>query len=613
MNKGLCRPLGRSQIGRTMIRYARRWTSRPTSWLVLAAAASSLTLSQPARAQIAPVAPLEIYHGFTLIDGTGAPPIVDAAISVRGNSIVTVGSRRELLSGPSAPRDAIVHNLGGGYVLPGLIDAHVHLSTSPDRETAEAELFRLLYSGVTAVRDMAGDARALASLARDSRLGEIDAPDVYFAALMAGPPFMADPRPRAAAAGETAGDVPWLQAITPQTDIVAAVARAKGTYATGVKIHADLAASEVRRITEEAHRQGMKVWAHSMVVPARPAEVIGAGVDVVSHVCDIAWEAMSVVPPRYHHDMTPQYGSFTAGSAVFTQLFEEMRRRGIVLDATLATYARQTPENDLPGGCDIGFARSLVRRAAELGVPVAAGSDFATSPQDPYPALYLELEELVRGGGLTPMQAIVAATSVAARTIGVEATHGTLAHGRAVSFVLLRDDPLADIGNLRSVQAVWKNAERFDRPAYRSRFPTPNVVAAAPAGPTTPQAVLEGWLGMWREYDLDRVAELFVNDDALSYFPSDREGAIEGFTEVLEYHRELGFTPGGFDPDNELWLEQVMISDFEDSAVVTAVWHFGARLTRQISGRGPFTMVIARTGAGFRISHVALGNYAPER
>jgi hypothetical protein len=425
--------------------------------------------------------------------------------------------------------------------------------------------------------------------------------------------FMADPRPRAAAAGETAGAVPWLQSITPETDIVAAVARAKGTYATGVKIHADLAAPEVRRITEEAHRQGMKVWAHSMVVPARPAEVVSAGVDVISHVCDIAWEAMSVVPPRYHHDMTPQYGSFTAGSAVFTQLFDEMRQRGIVLDATLATYARQTPASDLPGGCNIDFARSLVRRAAELGVAVAAGSDFVTSPQDPYPALHVELEELVRGGGLTSMQAIAAATTVAARTIGIEATHGILAHGRPVSFVLLRDDPLADIANLRSVQAVWKNAERFDRPAYRSRFPTPNVATAPPAGPSTPQAVLEGWLSMWREYDLDRVSELFVDDDALSYFPSDREGAIEGLAAVLEYHRGLGFTSGGFDPSNELWLERVMISDFEDSAVVTAIWHFGARLTRQIGGRGPLTMVIARTAAGFRISHVAFGNYAPER
>jgi imidazolonepropionase-like amidohydrolase len=589
------------------------------TWLLPLAAAAVVGHSQPVRAQIAPVAPLEIFHGFTLIDGSGGPPIVDAAISVRGNSIVTVGSRRELLSGPNAPRDAIVINLGGGYVIPGLIDAHVHLSTSPNRQSAEAELYRLLYSGVTAVRDMAGDGRALASLARDSRLGEIDAPDVYFAALMAGPPFMADPRPQAAAAGATAGEVPWLQAITPQTDIALAVARAKGTYATGVKIHADLAAAEVRRITEEAHRQGMRVWAHSMVVPARPAEVIGAGVDVVSHVCDIAWEAMNEVPPRYHHDMTPRYGAFTAGSAVFTQLFDDMVRRGTILDATLATYSRQatgargTVDNDLPGGCDIDFARSLVRHAMARGVPVAAGSDFTTSPNDPHPALFEELEELVDGGGLTPMQAIVAATSVAARTIGIEATHGTLAHGRPVSFVFLRDDPLADISNLRSVQSVWKNAERFDRAAYRSRFTVPTVATTSTDAAATPQAVLDGWVRMWRAYDLDLLADLFVNDDALTYFPSDREGVIEGFPAVLEYHRGLGFTSGGFDPENELWLEDVMLADFEDSAVVTAVWSFGARLADRVEGRGPLTLVIARTASGYRISHVNFGNYPTGR
>ena len=574
-------------------------------------------VAAPIVAQVAPVAPLEIFHGFTLIDGTGAPPLVDAAISVRGNSIVTVGSRRELLTGPNAPRDAIVINLGGGYVIPGLIDAHVHLSTSPNRERSEAELYRLLYSGVTAVRDMAGDARALASLARDSRLGEIDAPDVYFSALMAGPPFMADPRPQAAAGGEIAGRVPWLQSITPDTDIAAAVARAKGTYATGVKIHADLAVEEVARIAEEAHRQGMRAWAHSMVVPARPLEVVLSGVDVVSHVCDIAWEAMNEVPPRYHHDMTPQYGSFTAGSAVFTQLFTEMVARGTILDATLATYIRQGTglPDDLPGGCDIDFARSLVRRAHELGVPVAAGSDFSTPPDDAFPALYQEMEELVAGGGLTPMEAIVAATSVAARTIGIEATQGTLAHGRPVNFVFLRDDPLADIRNLRSVQSVWKNAERFDRAAYQSRFPRPEVADTPPAagGAATAEDLLEGWLAMWRRYDLDRVADLFVNDDALTYFPSDREGLIEGFTAVREYHEGLGFVAGGFQPEEELWLEQVTVADFGESAVVGAVWYFGTRVNRRAAGRGPLTMVLARTESGFRISHINFGNYAPER
>jgi imidazolonepropionase-like amidohydrolase len=538
---------------------------------------------------------------------------------VRGNSIVTVGSRRELLSGPSAPRDAIVINLGGGWVVPGLIDAHVHLSTTPDRATTEAELHRLLYSGVTAVRDMAGDARALASLARDSRLGEIEAPDVYFAALVAGPPFMTDPRPRAAAAGETPGEVAWIQAITSETDVVRAVARAKGTYATGLKIMADLSPSDVGRLSEEGHRQGMRVWAHALVAPARPLEVVRAGVDVVSHACDLAWEAMAEVPKRHDHDLRPRYGSFTADSPVFIQLFAEMRARGTILDPTLATYARAESrvDTDAPTqGCDLDFARQLVARARAEGVRIAAGSDFATPATDPFPALHTELEELVAHGGLSPMDAIVAATSGAAAAIGIEDTHGYLAPGRSVDFVFLRRSPLEDIANLRSVAAVWKNAVRYERTSYRSRFPeavaAPRPRLGTSGGTATPKALLDAWLGMWSRYDLDLVGELFVDDPGVTYFASDREGLVVGPEAVRAYHQTTGFVPGGFQPAGELWLEQVTISDFGESAVIGAVWYYGSRVNRPAAGRGPLTMVLTRTPRGYRITHLSFGNYAPE-
>jgi imidazolonepropionase-like amidohydrolase len=570
-------------------------------------------LGQPAQGQIADNAPLEIYHGFTLIDGLGGPPVEDAAISVRGNSIVTVGSRRELLSGPDAPRDAIVINLGGGYVIPGLIDAHVHLSTSPDRLNAEAELHRLLYAGVTAVRDMAGDARALASLARDSRLGEIVAPDIYYSAVMAGQSFMADSRPQASTVGEIAGEVPWMRAITPETDMVTAVAEAKGTSASGVKIYANLAPSEVARITEEAHRQGMKVWAHSMVFPTRPLEVVRSGVDVISHACYLAWEAMEDVPDIYHHDVVPQYGAFNAESQVFTELFDAMRANGTILDATLATYTRTAADRSRDAQCDPAFAGALVRRASAEGIPIAAGSDFTTAPEDPFPALYAELEALVVSGGLTPMQAIVAATSAAAQAIGIEETAGTLAHGRPVDFVFLSENPAEDITALRSVELVWKGAVRYERDGYRPRFRTDSDIVREPGpGADSPSELLDSWLAMWRRYDLDPARDLFLNADALTYFPSDEEGLIAGFEAVLEYHEGQGFTSGGFDPDGELWLEDVTIADLGESAVIGGIWYFGSRVNRPEAGRGPLTMVLTRTSSGLRISHLHFGNYAPE-
>src|SRR5439155_9632347 len=110
----------------------------------------------------------------------------------------------------------------------GLIDSHVHLATSPNRRYAEALLRRDLYSGVTTVRDMAGDARVLADLSRAALIGEIPAPDIAYAALMAGPAFFKDPRTVDSARGAVAGEVPWVRVVTPATDLALSIAGGKG-------------------------------------------------------------------------------------------------------------------------------------------------------------------------------------------------------------------------------------------------------------------------------------------------------------------------------------------------------------------------------------------------
>lgn len=594
--------------------------SRATTRALVAAgvALGALLAGTSVSAQVQSSAPLEVLYGFSLIDGTGGPPIEDAAMAVRGNEILTVSSRLELLSGPNAPRDAIVTNLGGGWVVPGLIDAHVHLATVPNRERAESELNRLLYGGVVAVRDMAGDGRALASLARDTRLGQLQGPDVFYSALMAGPTFLSDPRPQSSAAGEIAGAVPWMQAITPDTHLPTAVALARGTSASGIKVYANLEPDLVQGIVDEAHRQDVIVWAHSMVFPTRPLEVVRSGADVISHVCRLAWEGMAQAPQEYHHDQVPLFGNFSAESPVFTELFAAMREEGTILDATLAMYARMAaaPANGQSDRCELGFARELVRRAYEEGIPIAAGTDFTTDREDPYPALFDEIEELVVGAGLPPMAAIEAATRVAAEAIGVEDRYGTLEHGRPVSFVLLEDDPLEDIRNLRNIRAVWKNGERYDRGAFRP-FVTarPTEGRVEQSGPQTAQQALDAWLALWRRYDLDQLGDVFLQDRALTYFASDAEGVIEGWEAVRAYHEERGFVNGGFSITDELWLQDALITDFDETAVVSAVWNFGKRLLPAEAGRGPFTMVLVRTPAGYRVSHVNMANYprqAPE-
>jgi imidazolonepropionase-like amidohydrolase len=410
-----------------------------------------------------------VLHGFTLVDGLGGPPVPRAAIAARGTEIVDAGPLEDILRRVPGAQSALRIDLGGGWVIPGLIDAHVHLATVPDRDAAVAELERLLRSGITAVRDMAGDARLLAALSLEARTGRIVAPDIHYSALVAGPSFFEDPRARSAAEGVAPGAAHWLQAVGPETDLTLAIARARGTSATGLKIYADLDEDLVRRLTAEAHRQGMPVWAHATVYPARPMAVVRGGVDVISHACPLAWEAMAEVPNRYHHTRRPEYERVSADAPVFGALLREMASRGTILDATLAMHSRLEGgpvegAGPAPAGppaiCDRAFARDLVRKAHELGVPIAAGTDFSTGPDEP-PALFLELQALVEHAGLTPMQVIEAATRTAATAMGLQDTVGTLQSGSTLTFVLLGADPTADIRNLLSVREVWKNAVRY--------------------------------------------------------------------------------------------------------------------------------------------------------
>src|SRR5204863_2620210 len=102
----------------------------------------------------------------------------------------------------------------GPAPLPRLINSHQHLATPPNRARAEALMRRDLYSGITATRIMADDLRSIAELDRAARVGEIPGPDLYFAALVAGDSFFADPRTRAISGGGlTPGQTPWAQAI----------------------------------------------------------------------------------------------------------------------------------------------------------------------------------------------------------------------------------------------------------------------------------------------------------------------------------------------------------------------------------------------------------------
>ncbi len=401
--------------------------------------------------------PTTAYVGASVLTPSGDRFDSNVTIVVRGATISAIGPADSV----SIPEGARTVRLAGQYIIPGLVNSHVHLATLAAPRDARAYLRRELYSGVTMVRDMAGDVRLLAELKREAAQDEIIAPDIYYAALMAGESFFTDPRTHDASRGLEPGAAPWMRAITATTDLRQAVAEAKGTGATAIKLYADLPASLVAAIATEAHRQRMLVWAHAAIFPARPSEVADAGVDVMSHADFLAFESIAPFPETFqaakltnlrHWQMTPAEDS----------VLSKMKDRGTILDATVDVGYR-SPLPQWPSS----LAPLLAREAYHRGIKISAGTDDDADWNDPNSALLAEIERLVREVGMSPADALRSATIIGAQTVGQQDSAGILAAGRVANFVVLGANPLGDVHNLRSVVLIVKHGISHARSAYR--------------------------------------------------------------------------------------------------------------------------------------------------
>ena len=414
---------------------------------------------------------LVLYRHATLFDGRSSSARLDMDVLVAGERIQKVFPDSTPLNDGAAK--AKVVDLQGLFLIPGLIDSHVHLATPPNRRQAEAELRRNLYGGVTAVRDMADDLRPVAELARASLVGEIAGADIYYAALMAGPALFSDPRTIATSAGGLAGHVPWMQAVDDNTDLPLAVSQSRGTFATAIKLYADLTPELARRITSEAHRQKMLVWAHATLYPAKPSEVVEAGVNAISHACLLVRESSEHVPRLTEPRSSVNLDEFRTGqSPSLARLFATMAERGIILDATVWAYRAPPPGPATapsltpplgPGSCDDVVGGAITGQAYRAGVQVSAGTDSVEPAADAWPELLHEMSELADRAHMPPDAVIRSATLIGARAAGQEREMGSIEPGKLANMIVLQKDPLLAIDNLKSLVMTIKRGRVFAR------------------------------------------------------------------------------------------------------------------------------------------------------
>jgi imidazolonepropionase-like amidohydrolase len=419
----------------------------------------------------APV-PLLLTH-VGLIDGTGSPVQRDMTIAIEGKRIAAVypsGSR-------PVPKGAQVRDLSGEYVIPGLIDAHVHITDAePDIAHYKTFLHALLLGGVTGIRDMAGDDRLLQYLAEQANSDAFASPDIFYVALMAGPTFFKeDFRAQDASKGEPLGFAPWMQAITAKTDIPLAVAEAKGTGATGIKLYANLPGALVKAITAEAHKQGLRVWTHATIFPATPGDAVDAGADTISHSPYLVWEAAPSVPDDYKMRAMGDFEHIKPDAPQILALFDAMKKRGTILDATLLVFKNEAEHHPQAVGAGImPWSYAVTKLAHQRGVLIDTGTDDAGFPYgkngpelDQPPSVHQEMALLVEHCGFTPLQAIEAATEIGAAALGQSAKRGTITPGKLADMVVLTADPARDIRNTQRIAFVVKHGRIYTHQVSR--------------------------------------------------------------------------------------------------------------------------------------------------
>ena len=402
-----------------------------------------------------------LLDGVHVVDVASGRVVRDRQIVVAGGRIVAVRAA----GAPAAAADSVVGSFRGHYVIPGLIDTHVHLGSVP-REPAviRALLEAAATGGVTTVRDMGGRGDVVRALVERSGI----MPRVLGAAIMTGPRSMWFTGGRAEFLSGGTDASSWVRSVERPEEAPRAIGAAKSAGAAGIKLYSDLSSELVAALARSARDSGLQVWSHAAIAPATPLQAVEAGVGILSHADQLVWvggEGRIPVAGPGGALRDSLLFTMTTSDARLQALFAAMRAKDAALEPTLTVMSGGLLSADSAGAAGARrFVRAvgaLTQAAHRAGVRVVAGTDALGGST---PNIHAELQLLVHMAGFTPVEALRAATIDAARALRRDDL-GLVAPGRAADLVILRENPLQDIAGTQSVAAVLLEGELVVRKA----------------------------------------------------------------------------------------------------------------------------------------------------
>ena len=420
-----------------MVGHTMRMLPCTTPWYEIIAAmgtralrvAAMLSIIAPPRL-VSQSPPAMVITHATVIDGVSPEPLRDATVLIRDGRIERVAT-----GNVTRPPGAITVDLKGRWLLPGFIDAHAHLRDLASARTA-------LASGATTVRSLGVDHYLDVGLRELNRAGVATVPDVLASgyhvrpipsdALYLSAPGLADLMSTGVTGPERVRRMVRTQ-IERGVDVIKIMATERaGLPETDPRqrVYSD---EELAAAVDEARKGGRPVAAHAHGDEGGAAAV-RAGVRTIEH------------------------GTYLSDATLAL-----MKERGTCLVPTVATVIDMS---DLGGDYDhpvlavrgrtmLPRVRDAVRRARSIGVRIVSGTDTGYDPRSTR-RVPDEVAELVEAG-LTPMEGIKSATSVAAQCLGVDGRTGAIKAGLEADLIALDRDPLSDVGALRDVVLVINN------------------------------------------------------------------------------------------------------------------------------------------------------------
>jgi imidazolonepropionase-like amidohydrolase len=386
--------------------------------------------------------------GASVVDLDGGPPIRNAVVIIEGERFTSVGPA----SSTPIPDGADIVRADGLWLVPGLMNMHVHfglvlpgaagaaLANETEAELAlrmAAAARATLEAGVTTVRLPGDRGHVDLALKRAIERGEVQGPRMFSAGEM-----VQVTGGHGSAVGEAANDGPAEFREAVRLQIRAGASWIKLAISGGIATPGgDIAASfmtrdEIEAVTDIAHRHGVKVTAHSGS-PTATIDAVEAGIDAIEHGYFLTEDVFQLMKA---------HGTWYVPTILVSQ------------PATLPFFERiGSPQWYLDRVAAVGRRHwDALRTAIDVGVQIALGTDqLPHEPNDGTIATVREAEYYV-AAGMTPLEALRAATIAPARMLGVANELGAIEPAKLADLIAVQGDPTRDISALRDIRLVIK-------------------------------------------------------------------------------------------------------------------------------------------------------------